>query len=78
MERNFVKSRQKLTEEGEEVNFEKELVDVKCEQVSHCDHVVKFTALKIKTRLFDNFLYIYIKRQLDYSFLFCSFYGPER
>ena len=37
MERNFVKSRQKLTGEGEEVNFEKELVDVKCEQVSHCE-----------------------------------------
>ena len=29
MERDFVKSQRKLIEDGEEVNFDKELVDVK-------------------------------------------------
>ena len=32
MERDFVKSQQKLKGDGEEVNFDKKLVDVKCEQ----------------------------------------------
>ena len=74
MERDFVKSWQKSTGEGEVVNFIGKKNDW-CQvwTVSYCDETVKFTALKIKTLLLDNFLHIYIKSQVAYSFFFCIF-----
>ena len=46
--------------------------------ISYRDGTVKFATLVIKTRLLDDFLHIYIKRQVACSFLFCSFCGAER
>ena len=75
--KDFVKSWKKLIGEGEGINFNKRTGWHQEWTVFYCDETVKFTALKIKTRLFDDFLPIYIKKQVAYSFLFCSFYGAE-